>query len=79
MTDDQKAKKLIRKIYRDFMNTDKFKSVYQKLKKLDAKLTKREVMESYLTLNSSSFYRNHVIPIMQEKGFQVDLKKGWKE
>jgi len=74
-----KGKKLIRKIYRDFMNTDKFKSVHENLKKHDPKITKREVMETYLTLNASKFYRQHVIPILKENGFDVQITKGESE
>ena len=80
ITDQQlKGKKLIRKIYRDFMNTDKFKSVHENLKKHDPKITKREVMETYLTLNASKFYRQHVIPILKENGFDVQITKGESE
>ena len=79
-TDQQlKGKKLIRKIYRDFMNTDKFKSVHENLKKHDPKITKREVMETYLTLNASKFYRQYVIPILKENGFDVQITKGESE
>lgn len=72
MNKSDEAKKLIKKIYLDFMKTDKFKTVHNNLKKLDPTITKREVMESYLTLNATSFYRNHVIPILQENGFSVE-------
>lgn len=71
----QDGKKLIKKIIRDFMKTEKFKTVHEKLKKFQPDITKREVMESYLTLNGQNFFRNYLFPIMEKHGFKVETKE----
>lgn len=76
MNDPRKAKRLIKKIFKDFMNSPKFKTVHIRLVEIAKKEnmetpTKREVMESYLTMRGDFFFRTYVLPALKSHGYEV--------